>query len=550
VKNKFLSNPALLIFIGALLIRIMGVTWGLPNELRNFSLHPDEQVNLSFARQIIPTQLHFTPGNYSYGTLYLTILRILSDIVVTYSGGLDTAGNLSPTAMGQVHLAGRLLNCFFGAGVAALTFGIGCRVLSRSGAYVSAGLVAVAPALLVHSRFQTVDMLATMMAIAAIYACIRLIEPEASLMKWAILAGVFAGMSAGTKYVGLVAILALIPAVIHVRKPSLIAIGFLTAIAVFVITTPGCLLDREAFVRDFTFELNHSKTGHGVVFMGTAPAWLYHIANLSSGASILTVLLGLAGLGMSVAKKHTWGIILAVFFIVYYLAVSGGQIKFMRYILPLIPILALGVGYTIQRIQESGKEKLGLALGILVLGGIDTGSLVRGGGLTATMMLPDARDVAGKWLRDKGDVSVGLASDPWFWSTTLQPDMDVFRYVGRKNLMQLWSSWEKPKVLRYFPPDPNDAFDWDLRLLTELKPEFVTATSLEYIPYKRMSELKGGDDFETLFGKRYSEFKTELEKSYDPIYVTDPSHQEMVEDMEYVRPNVLIWQRKKTSASP
>ena len=47
-------------------MRFLGISWGLPNELRNFSLHPDEQVNFLYAREIIPTQLKFTPGNYSY----------------------------------------------------------------------------------------------------------------------------------------------------------------------------------------------------------------------------------------------------------------------------------------------------------------------------------------------------------------------------------------------------------------------------------------------------------------------------------------------------
>ena len=553
MKSKFLSNPVVLIFIGALFIRLMGISWGLPNDLRNFSLHPDEQVNLLYARQIIPSQLHFTPGNYSYGTLYLTLLRVVSDLVFGVFGGLDVAGNISPGALSQIHLAGRLLNCFFGAGVVALTFGIGRRVLSGVGAYVAAGIVAVAPALLVHSRFQTVDMLATMLAVACVYACVRLIEPEAPSMKWTVLAGLFAGMSAGTKYVGLVAIFALIPAVIAVKKPGYFGIGLAVALGAFVITTPGCVLDSQKFVDGFLFELNHSREGHGVVFKGTSPAWIFHIGNLSAGSSILTVILGLAGLGMAAFKKQPWALILGSFFLIYYVAVSGGQIKFMRYILPLIPMLALGVGYAIHRIQEAGKEKWGIALGILVVGGIDAGGLVRGGGMTVQMMMPDSRDVAGRWLKEQGDVSVGLVNDPWFWSPSIQPDIDVTRSYGQRNLMELWASWQKPRLALYLPPNPADRFSWDARLVTELKPEFISFTSIEYAPYKRMSELTNGSEFEKLFGSRFLEFKKALEANYDPIdpvHVNDPNHLDMVEDMEYVRPNVLIWQRKKTSTNP
>ncbi len=555
MKSKLLSNPVVWIFLWALLIRLMGVSWGLPNELRAFSLHPDEQVNLMYAREIVPTQLKFTPGNYSYGTLYLTVLRITSDIVLTYGGGMDSVGNISLAAMGQVHLAGRILNCLFGAGVAALTFGIGRRVLSVHGAYIAGGLVAVAPALVVHSRFQTVDMLATMLAIASVYACIRLIEPQAPAMKWALLAGLFAGMSAGTKYVGFVAIVALIPACLHVKKPVLLVYGLLVAIGAFVVTTPGCILDKERFVSGFLFELNHSKEGHGVVFMGTSPALIYHIANLSSGASILTFLLGVGGLGYSVFTRNAWAIILTSFFVVYYLAVSGGQIKFMRYILPLIPVLALGVGFVVHKVVESGKEKLGLALGLLVLGGADTGSLVRTGPLTYKMLSTDPRDIAGKWLKDKGDVTIGLASDPWYWSPSIHPEMGVTRIVGQKNLLELWASWDKPKVAVYIPPDPRDRYSWDVKLLTEIKPEYVVASSFEYVPYNRLSKLKSGNEIETLLGSRYLEFKAILERDYEMVPKkefpeNDDNHNEMVEDMEYVQPNVIIWQRKKISTNP
>ena len=550
MKSKLLSNPVVWIFLGALLIRLMGVSWGLPNELRAFSLHPDEQVNLMYAREIVPTQLKFTPGNYSYGTLYLTVLRITSDFVLTYGGGLDSSGNIPPNLMSWIHLAGRALNCLFGATLACLTFGIGRRVLSNHGAYFAAGLVAVAPALVVHSRFQTVDMLATMLAIAAVYASIRLIEPEVPAQKWALLAGLFAGMSAGTKYVGLVAIVALIPACIHVRKPLLFLYGLGVAIAAFVITTPGCLLDSERFIAGFMFELNHSKEGHGVVFRGTSPALFYHIGNLSSGASILTLLLGLSGLALSVLKKNTWGIILISFFVVYYFAVSGGQIKFMRYILPLIPILALGVGFVIQQVMEAGKEKIGVAIGILVLGGIDRGSLVQTGGLTVQMMLPDTRDVAGKWLKDKGDITVGMVNDPWYWSPSIHPEVDITRAVRQDKLLSLWAGWQNPKVALYIPQNPADRFAWDVRLLSEMKPEYVTASSFEYVPYKRLSEQSGGDEFDRLFAKRYLEFKTALDRDYEVVFITDVNHHEMVEDMEYVRPNVLIWQRKKISTNP
>ena len=134
MKNSLLKSPLLWIFLGALVIRLVGIDWGLPNNIRAFSLHPDEQVNLIYARQIEPLKFKFTPGFYNYGTLYLTLLRIVSDVVGTYAGGFDQAGNLTPFGMGQVHLAGRILNSLFGAGLASVTYLMAARFLKPTAA--------------------------------------------------------------------------------------------------------------------------------------------------------------------------------------------------------------------------------------------------------------------------------------------------------------------------------------------------------------------------------------------------------------------------------
>ena len=100
----------------AFLIRLLGVGWGLPNALHNQSYHPDELVIWSYAQQIEPSKLHFDPGFYNYGTLYLTLLRVASDVVSAYSGSEGWA------AIGQMHLAGRLLSVLFGAGTVWFVF--------------------------------------------------------------------------------------------------------------------------------------------------------------------------------------------------------------------------------------------------------------------------------------------------------------------------------------------------------------------------------------------------------------------------------------------
>ena len=63
------------VFVFALLVRLVGIGWGLPNDQRSFSLHPDEPVVFLYSQQIEPTKLDFTPGFYNTDA-YLTVLRV------------------------------------------------------------------------------------------------------------------------------------------------------------------------------------------------------------------------------------------------------------------------------------------------------------------------------------------------------------------------------------------------------------------------------------------------------------------------------------------
>ena len=565
--SKFKINwrdPLLLIILVACLYRLIGVSWGLPNDIRAISLHPDEQVNLIVARQgIEPGKLDFTPGFYNYGTLYFTFLRLVSDVVGVYSGGFDAQGQLTPAGMASVHLVARVFNCLFGAITCGLVFAIGRRFLSGVGAGFAAAACVVAPALVVHSRFQTVDTLATMFAVASLNWCIRGLGTEEPLRRVAIWAGVFAGLSAGTKYVGFVAVLALLPVILIRSKSqkeslgegeprqgggaSALVMALLVCLATFLVTTPGALLDREAFLRDFTFELNHSKEGHGIVFAQTAPAALYHLGNLWVGFSLIGLIVGLFAFVRGGLLKSSPMIVIAVYFVLMYAAVSGGQIKFMRYILPTIPALALGVGYVVDRMREKSElgKKVGIVLGLAVVGGLDKSGFVASGTTTAQMVAPDPRDIAGRYLKDKNEV--GLVSDPWFWSATVHPEMPMTRMFGPKRLFELWSSWSSPKVVRYLPENPADRYDWDKRLITELKPEYITFSSFEYGAVQRIHDSKGGTDIEKLFASRYIEFVEELGKSYELVpgaWDDGIGHRLMVEDMEYIHPRVTIWKRK------
>ncbi|MEZ5163143.1 MAG: phospholipid carrier-dependent glycosyltransferase [Fimbriimonadaceae bacterium] len=152
----------LIIFVVALLIRLAGMTWGLPNEKRFHSLHPDEEVVLAYSQAVEPAKLKFTPGFYNYGTLYLTMVRVTTDIVGGYGGGAQKEdGSDQYQARANFILAGRWLSVLAGAGMAWVIFALLVRRTHPLGAILGGASIGIAPALVTHSRFMTVDVVAT-----------------------------------------------------------------------------------------------------------------------------------------------------------------------------------------------------------------------------------------------------------------------------------------------------------------------------------------------------------------------------------------------------
>ncbi|HLK17186.1 MAG TPA: phospholipid carrier-dependent glycosyltransferase, partial [Fimbriimonadaceae bacterium] len=366
-EPRLLLLPGIL-FVVALLIRLPGITWGLKDEQHNQSLHPDEEVNFRVTRAIEPAHLSFTPGFYRYGTLYLTAMRVAEDVAYGYSGGSEhPEGDWDYIRTGE--LAGRVVSALAGSLLCVVAYFTSLRFTSKLGACAAAATLAVAPGLAVHSRFATVDVFATLfVALAALYAVRLLLDENPPWIRCAILGGICAGLSAGTKYTGGLALLMPLAAIVLRRpaKPLLLgAASIVASLAAFVVSTPGCLLDTQRFVQDVTDEMKHVAIGHGMVFTGTSSGFLYHLSNLFLGVGILLTLLGIGGLIWAAITKQRWAWVVLAFALPYYVVIGRQEVKFLRYTFPLTVALAAGVGYAVgEGDRRSGGYRSLVALGI------------------------------------------------------------------------------------------------------------------------------------------------------------------------------------------
>jgi hypothetical protein len=565
LRDSKVWGPPLAVFLIALVIRLIGIGWGLPNDHHRQSYHPDEPVIWAYSQGIEPTKLKFTPGFYNYGTLYLTTLRVASDVVAGYTGGgLDPK---SPEKawdyIGKSHLAGRILSVLAGAGTALVVFLLLRRFTTDFGAFLGGFALAIAPGHVVHSRFQTVDVLATfLLALSAFYAC-RLSPGEldskdnSSQWKLAALCGLFAGLSAGTKYTGILVLLVPFFILIAARRKDAAKLGSIAigvALGAFLISTPGFLLENAKFMEGFLYETRHVKEGHGLVFEGTSSGYFYHIGNLFLGIGPIVTLLGFGALIAATTKRMWWAGALLLFFAVYYLLIAGAEVKFIRYTFPLYVPLTVGFGWLMGQCREwGGKWHLVVGVGLLGLGGLFGGGLISTARFTSWMAARDPRDSAGAFLAGK-NTSVGLVEDPWFYTPAIHPDLGR-RLVYEAGMPQvgiagypffdpLVREMTSPSIVRFVPAEGVDSrLDWDIRLITEAKPEYVVYSSFEYENFARISQLANPSPVGKATVERAEQFRDRLLVDYDFVQMYGPGL-EMVHDMMYVQPTVWLWKRK------
>lgn len=545
----------MLIFAVALGLRLIGIGWGLKNDLHYQSYHPDELLNWAMAQQIKPAEGDFAPGAYNYPSLYLLMLRVASDVVAGYGGAPDPKNEDAVWAyVSKCHLAGRLLNAVAGALTAMFCYFVLRRFVNLFGACMGAALVAFAPAHTVHSRFQTVDVMSVMFVAACLVFVARLFDDGLDArqkLKAAAWAGAMAGLAGGTKYTSGLIFLAIVGALVLLRPagwPKTLALAAAVAAAVFVATTPGAVVDSARFWRDFKYEMAHTSTGHGLSFVGYPSGFYFQIVNLMTGIGAIAVLLAFAGFFVGLRTRQRWLLATLFFAVPYYVLIGRAEVMFMRYTFPLYPVLALGFGYMMAYAHEQkGRLLFGSLLGILGIGGVEPSAGLRTSLIMSSWMAgEDPRDAAVRALREKikPNDTVGIARDPWYWT----PPFYKNTALGPANAtaeqrFQYLREARDPRVEFYLPPNINDRFDWDKRLLTNLKPDFVSITSIEAYDVTRLQAVKGLPPDVQLQVDRAKEFFEIVRRDYEP-FIASGGGGPFLDDMAYIRPQVEIWKRK------
>lgn len=521
-KPNLLAIGAVLL---ALLLRMAGTKWGLPSPNHLYSYHPDEIILLGAASNVDIFRLQLDPGFYNYGTFYIFILSILGSLGI----GLGyVKGESLALQLAHLHILGRIATVLMGTATVWLLYILGRRLYSETAGIAGAYLLAVAPLHQLHSHYMTVDVPATFLVSLSLFFLVLSVErPRDSLFFWG---GFFAGLAIATKYnTGLV----LLPFIYLLFKQGfswkrLLLLGGGTVIA-FLLGCPGALLNFPEFKKDFLYELRHAKMGHGDLFASTGPGWLYHLRTMYYALGAPLLLLILLGIFSFPLRRGKGELPLLLFLIPYYLLISSAQVRFARYLMPILPPCIL---FAVASFPFTGKG-IQRKLSLFVFSAILFYTFLLSLAYLNTLISKDPRDTAGDWLRKNirtGD-KVGLLQLPWFYTPSFIP------YNGGKMSEREFYNWAMERDWKVV------VLDWKPERLMETKPRFVVVSNFEFIHPLRLKR-KEALRFWEILERNYTfakTFKRELRLN-GLSFPFNPK--EVPEDILYTLPEIRIYLRK------
>ena len=257
-------------------------------------------------------------------------------------------------------------------------FSLGRLVLPDLPALAAAAATAMTPLVTVHARIFKEDIFVAAFLLLALAALIRLLQSPAP--HRAILLGLFAGLAAGSKYVGALILPFAVMAILLVPTPGperrLVRAATVTAtsIGTFLLIMLPAIRRMSRWQRGMRFEYTHSLQGHDVPLPLRLTWGTFHLReSLWPGLGMPLLLLGLVGLAAPLIAARERRIplaLIAIFTVLWYAIHEASPLKpypdFARYMLPLVPLFAILATSIIYELL-SRFDHLGIAAAIAVL---------------------------------------------------------------------------------------------------------------------------------------------------------------------------------------
>ena len=340
MKRRGAAAVLLLLLITGLggYLRFSGLGWGLP-----WRYHVDENafINAANAMRKAPRWNGLNPKWFYHPSLSIYAVSALSAL----------SSLAAPLSLPKVHLLGRIYSAFWGTAAIPLLFLLGRRLYRPAAGILAAFFLAVAPIHVQQSHFFTPDTALGFFLILIMHCSTAALREgrRADYLR----AGAAAGAALAAKYWAPALLPILVAFLYGLKDRGRSEIGklvpaLLLAAAVFFVLSPYVILDAGfAFPKIVWW----AKKTTGAIpqlwsyyFEGT-PKYLSHLTrSLPQGLGWpLAVLSGLGFLRCLIRRRKE-DVLLASWIGLNFLLIGSWYVRFMRYLLPIIPFLCLAAG--------------------------------------------------------------------------------------------------------------------------------------------------------------------------------------------------------------
>lgn len=340
----------------ALIPRLLLVPYGLPYEF-----DPDERLFVDAAWHMVENGGDSNWYNVPAATLMdvLALLYWLYGLGGMLLGQFDSiaaAGDAYRADVSHFFVIARVVTAISGLGVVVVTYAL-LRELRVHvfWAAMAALLVAVSFALIKFSALVRPDMLMTTFLLAAVIVSMRALKSPSA--KMFLVAGIFLGLAAASKYPGAVAIVPIVAAnstlVIQERitpRRGLLWLGVtaLAAMVVVAIVAPYLYINFGETIRAVAGEARSTHLGAtGAGFL--SDFWRYLSEALPWGVGVNATIVGIIGLvAMLLFQRPRIASITFWFFLAF---ISFLSLWWARWALPLLPLAAIGAAFVLEQID-------------------------------------------------------------------------------------------------------------------------------------------------------------------------------------------------------
>lgn len=553
----------LLILLLAVITRFYGINWD-----RGFNLHPDERAIILFTLPLeLPNSLeHFfspqsplNPHFFAYGSFPMYLLKASSYVASQFNPLYANYDNIA--------LVGRTISILFELITILLIVRLGKKVFNETVGIIGAFLYAFSTLAIQLSHFYTVDTPLTTIVVATLLLTVSLYKnPKTST---ALLIGIFIGLGLAIKNSALVLLSSVSVALainflfIFLAKPHkythwtphlipLFKNVFLYGIVIlliiplsFFIFEPYAFISFPEFWHQTLqqYEMTHNAFTfpYTLQYVGKIP-YIYELKNIffwGQGPFIAVVTLTgtlfvtYRAFFKKSDNKYPEELIILTFLWVYFGIIGNFSIGFMRYSLPLYPIICLCGGVLIYTLCSSYKKYSSFLLGIIIIG-----VLVWPLSFLHIYSYPNTRVQASEWIHNNIPAGSTLALEHWDDGLPLTNQQKY-----RVEMLELYN--------------PDTASKWEIiNKQLENSEYIILASHRLYVPLQKLTDCQTlpqhacypvtSNYYKNLFDgtlgfKKIAEFSTAPKIPFTSLLINDISSDESF--TVYDHPKIMIYKK-------